>query len=192
MNKYPNLIEDIKKAPGILLNERGRYLFNAFSIGERGTRLPCALVDEVLKGLVEKISHHDQSFDYIVSVVPAGAQWGLLVARELQKPLAMVIDHSTGFPNEYSVHQTSPVYDRDLFFAGFESGGRVIVLDDVISTGETMSIVADTLRKEFKVKIVGIFCIITKGDRYQQFESSIPLYSLINLRLDGSIIPKKA
>lgn len=171
MDKYPNLIEDIKKAPKILINERGRYLFHAFSIGERGTRLPYALVDEVLKGLLEKIGHHGHAFDYIVSVVPAGAQWGLLIAHELEKPLTMVIDHSTGFPNENRVHQISPVYDRDLFFAGFEAGDKVIVLDDVISTGATMNIVVDTLKKRYNVKIVGIFCIITKVMHTNKLES---------------------
>lgn len=192
MDKYPNLTKDIKKAPKILLNERGQYQFHVFSVGERGTRLPYALIDEVLKGLLEKIDHHGHSFDYIISVVPAGTQWGLLVAHELKKPLVLVIDHSTGFPDEYMVHQTSPVYDRDLFFAGFEAGDKVIVLDDVISTGATMDIVVDALRKRYKVKVVGIFCIITKGDAYKQIEKSVPLHSLINLTLDGQIIPKKA
>lgn len=191
MDKYPNLIKDIKKAPKIILTKRGQYVFHAFSVGERGTRLLYPLVDEVLEGLQRKIDHHERSFDYIVSVVPAGSQWGLLVARELKKPLAVIIDHPTGLPGEYKIHQTSPIYDRDLFFSGFKAQDKVIVLDDVISTGATVNIVVNTLRERYKVKVVGIFCIITKGDAYKQIAESIPLYSLVNLTLDGRNIPKK-
>lgn len=192
MGKYPNLIEDIKKAPTIIMNERGQYVFHAFSVGERGTRLPHSLVDEVVKGLLEKVGQLRRSFDYIVSVVPAGSQWGLLVANELKKPLAVIIDHTTGLPGEFKIHQTSSVYDRDLFFSGFKARDKVILLDDVISTGATTSIVVKTLRERYRVNVIGIFCIITKGDAYKQLEESTPLYSLVNLALDGRIIPKKA
>ena len=180
---YPLLAEDITQAPQIELDNG--YKFHAFSFGERGTRLTPELVKEITTGFIQKILQMEKQFDYfdyIVTIVPGGDRWGLLVAHTLQASLVTILDQPTGLPDEFRVRQKNPLYNRDLFLCGFKAGDRVIFIDDVVSTGSTVKTVIRTLREK-GVIIQGVFCIVTKGEDYKKIEAEekIPIHSLMNL-----------
>jgi len=184
--KYPSLSEAIHTAPVIEVPgpNGGMYIFHVFPFGDRGLSVDHALRREIRDGLVEQIRSFKGTFGQVVSVEPGGSRWAPLVADRLGLPLAVIGERPTGLPGEFWVHQTSLLYDRHLFFRGFQRGDEVVVLDDVISTGETIRIVIDALN-ETGVRVKAVFCIVTKGRAYRELEKDydLPVHALIKLML---------
>lgn len=187
LKKYPNLIKDISNAPKIKL-KKNDYLFKVFSVGERGTDLKPKLIQEVLSGLLKEICKHKCTFDYIVTVEPGGNPWGLLVAQALKIPLK-IIRETQGYAEELKIKQKSVLYERNLCFSGFKKGKKVIIIDDIVSTGGTLKIIINTL-KNLGVKIVGVFTILSKGDDYNKIEKSeeIKIHALVSLNKQGDLV----
>lgn len=181
-NEYPVLSRAVANTPTISIRSNsGLYLFHVFPFGERGAKLHHDLRSEVVNGLVKKIRSLMGSFDYIVCADGVGDTWAQLVAYELGGTVHTIRERGTGLRGETSVHQASILYDRDLFFRGFKAGNRVIVVDDVISTGETMKLVIDTLKK-LRVTVVGVYVIVVKGDGASKIqEEGTPVECLLQV-----------
>lgn len=158
-------------------------MFHVLPFGERGAMLASDLRDELVKALVKRIRPIRDSFDYIVTVEPGGHIWANLVAHELNVNVCTIRERPTGLKTERSVHQTTVLYNRDLYFREMKRGDRVILVDDVISTGDTLKTVITTL-KGLRVIVVGVFCIMAKGNGYKVIqEEGIPLQWLLDLTL---------
>lgn len=184
--EFKHLIKDISSAPKIKLDSG--YVFNAFSVGERGKNLTPELIDEVLKGLVHNIRQSKVIFDYIVTLDPGGNQWALLVANELKKPLNIIRSSPSGHKDEFKIRQDSKIHQRELYFSGFKKGDRVIIVDDIISSGDTLTITIGAL-KEIGVNVNSIFVIMTKGDNYidVQQAAEVPVHTLIKVTNEGKL-----
>lgn len=188
-DSYPLLWNDVTQAGTLLLpgqGGKGGYEFRLFSVGERGTGLEPALVIEVESGLLEKIKSFDEPFDYILAVEQAGVRWALLVARQLGQPLK-IITLQPSDPNpadQVSERQRKGgLYkQRELYFPRMKSQTRVLVVDDVISSGATIRAILRGLKK-CKVEAIGILCIIDKtgASREIEAEQGIPVKSLITI-----------
>ncbi len=187
--EFKHLIKDVSNAPKLKLVSG--YIFNTFSVGERGKKLVPELVDEVFNGLVDNIRSSKVNFDYIITIAPGGNQWALLVAHELRVPLNIIRDLPSGHEDEFKVRQSNQLHQRDLYFSGFKKGDRVIFIDDIISSGETLKTTMGSL-KEHGVEVKAIFCIITKGDGDMSVGSSenIPIYTLIKVTKEGKLKTK--
>lgn len=168
IERYPYLAKDVANAPVIKL-AGGKYRFHIFSIGERGTKLEPELISEVVDGLLEKVKPYIKDLDYIVTIEPGGNQWAVAVAHELKIPLIVFRERSSGLGDETKVYQNTLLYRRNLYLRGVRSGDKVVVLDDVVSTGGTIRMIISALKKQ-GAEIKGVFCIITKGEAYKSIE----------------------
>ena len=127
-----------------------------------------------------------------MSLEPAGTPWGFMCADTLR------MTHVTGwvvkenhpayqirFQDEFRIGVGGP-FGRQLCFRGTKAGDRVVVVDDVISTGETARAVLEGLRLH-DIEVAGFFAIATKGDGYKKVAEScgVPIHSLVHLAADG-------
>ncbi len=88
-------------------------------------------VDALKKAVVENVSY---KFDAFASVPTSGLVFGSALAYEMEKPFVYVRKESKG-------HGTSKLIEGHL-----ASGGRVVIVDDVATTGTSVSHAVEVIR----------------------------------------------
>lgn len=172
------LKEEIKSAKILNLND---YKFKVFSFGERGQKLDYELIKEIAEKLSKSIKSDFQKFDYILSPEPGGHLWGSLVSLNLKKDINILRLHPSNEKGEVKVFRKTAYNNNQLFFNKFKKGDKVVILDDIISSGSTLKSIIEMLRKH-KIIIVGIQTILTRTNKYQEIEKkyNIPIKFLEN------------
>ncbi|RUS43810.1 phosphoribosyltransferase [Cohnella sp. AR92] len=157
----------------ILKTPSTAYDFKLYPFGERGTYIAPELMAEIADSLAESIQLHFPDYDYIVSPEPGGHTWGMLAAYKLGKPMN-ILRLSTELYEEYEVRmKRETAYNENyLYFDGFKRSDRVLLLDDVISSGATIRGIAAQFA-EMGVELIGIQAIIAKGEHYRKLESDL-------------------
>ena len=144
------------------------YCDNRFVLGFAEER------DAIVEGFVEAI---DKDVDVIVGVATAGIPWAAFIADRMQKPLAYVRnkpkDHGAGKQIEGAEVQ----------------GKKVVVIEDLITTGKSSLIAVDVLQKEgvsdMEVKSIFTYGFASAKENYDKFNCKFSSLSnfdvLINL-----------
>lgn len=184
---YPLLRKAMTKSPTVYVkNQRAgdEYAFQVFPFGESGTRVDTGLREEVVSGLVQLIKDKDVDFDYIVCFGPGGDKWAYIVAHELKKDTLRITERELGVRKEVGMEINTKLYpSRKLFFRDFRRGDKVIVVDDVVSTGETLIPIIREMTN-LGVTIKGVFTIISKGVGSERIKDAegVPVWSLRDYR----------
>lgn len=176
MSKYPKLRKAIKEAKTIELARNGSkvYKFKIFSFGERGTKISKELLNEITHGLSDSINNNFSNFDYIVAPEPGGHTWGMAVASQLNKNLNILQMQPSFEKEELEVSRKTGYYQHNLYFNNLKKGDKVLILDDVVSTGGTLRTLIKNLR-EIRVKIEGVQVIFAKSEKYKQIEKEFSI-----------------
>jgi len=127
------------------------------------------VLDEVLDRLYDLM---DLDVDYLVGaeamaiplIVPLSLMTGI--------PYNVVRKRKYGLPEEVSVRQTTGYSEKDLYINGLKKGDRVLVLDDVVSTGGTLKAIVKAL-KAMGVEVMDIIVVVQKTDRLKELENDI-------------------
>ena len=154
------------------------YCDNRFVLGFSNER------DVIVDGFVQAI---DNDVDVIVGVATAGIPWASFIADRMKKPLAYVRnkpkDHGAGKQIE-----------------GAEvKGKKVVVIEDLITTGKSSLIAVDVLQKEgvadMEVKSIFTYGFDAAKENYDKFNckfSSLSNFSiLINLLKNTDYLTKE-
>ncbi len=172
---YNKLLESIDRAKTvrIIKNDEKVYNFRLYPFGERGTFLSPDLISEITDSMVEQVKRNFSEFDYIVSPEPGGHTWGMLVAYRLGKPANILRMSSNEKYEEFKICvKRETAYNVNyIYFDNFHEGDRVLIIDDVISSGGTICSIADQLA-DMGVSIVGIQAILVKGESYKKIEGA--------------------
>jgi len=99
-------------------------------------------------------------------------------------PYNVVRKRRYGLPGEVSVRQVTGYSCSDLYINGIERGQKVVVLDDVISTGGTLKALIKTL-KGMGVEIVDVIVVVEKTDQREVLERElgVRIRSLVKVRV---------
>lgn len=122
--------------------------------------------EKVISVIVDKIKNVD--FDIIVGP----AMGGVLVSYELAR--------QTGKPGIFAER----VDGKMTIKRGFEvkKGDKVIISEDVITTGKSSLEVVDVLRK-LGAEVVALCCIVDR--RAKDVQTSFPIYSAVKLEIES-------
>ena len=105
----------------------------------------------------------------------------------------MVRKRRYNLPGEVSVHQVTGYSEREMYINGLGSGDRVVIVDDVISTGATMRALVQAFHK-MGVSIVDIIVVVEKGNGKEQLEAelNIKIKTLVKVEVrDGKLVVLK-
>src|SRR3989344_5269261 len=160
------LKEEIKSAKILDLNS---YKFKVFSFGERGQKLSYELMNEITKKLSKSITNNFENFDYILSPEPGGHLWGSLVASNLKKDINILRLHPSNEKGEIKVFRKTAYNNNQLFFNKFKKGDKVVLLDDIISSGSSLKSIIEMLVKQ-GIEIIGVQTILVRTNKYQEIE----------------------
>jgi adenine phosphoribosyltransferase len=138
---------------------------------------------EVLKEIAVAIKNHFHTdVDKIVCIEAMGIHLATALSLETGIPFVVVRKRQYGLPGEVAVHQTTGYSQGELFINGINSGDKVLVIDDVVSTGGTMIAVLQAL-KNMGVEIAEVVAVIEKGEgkKIVEKETGLKLKALIKV-----------
>jgi adenine phosphoribosyltransferase len=125
-------------------------------------------VPEVSPELIREVTGHivriaDLEVDKIVTVEAMGIPIGIGLSLICDIPLVIIRKRKYGLPGEIEVSQVTGYSKSQLFLNGINKGDRVIVVDDVISTGGTLLATLESLRVA-GATVKDVVVVIERGD----------------------------
>jgi adenine phosphoribosyltransferase len=164
----------------------GEYQYFVHPITDGIPAMDPRVLEEVLDRIFDMMP---MDVDYLVGaeamaiplIVPLSLMTGI--------PYNVVRKRRYGLPGEVSVRQTTGYSEKELFINGLRKGDRVIVMDDVVSTGGTLRAIVKALRA-MGVEVADIIVVIRKTDRLEELERDIrqKVRTLVNVEVrDGRV-----
>lgn len=126
---------------------------------------------KIEKAFVSLIKEKFDDVDYLVGTATAGIGHAAIIAHLLAKPMAYV----RGKAKDHG--------RQNLIEGHIETGSRVILVEDLVSTGKS-SLECIEVLQQAGIKVVGVIAIFTYGMKKskENFKRiKIPLYTLTNL-----------
>lgn len=118
---------------------------------------------EVMEEVAEAISEYaDLDVDKIVCVEAMGIHIATALSLKTGIPFVVVRKRQYGLEGEVDIHQVTGYSQGNLYINGLNKGDRVILVDDVVSTGGTMTAVLNAL-KIMGVDVVDVWAVMEKG-----------------------------
>lgn len=173
-----NLRETMKNAPIV---RRGTYNYFIHPISDGVPVVKPELLREVIACIVKNA---DLDVDKIVTIEAMGLPLGAALSTMTDIPFIIIRKRKYELPGEIAVHQTTGYSRGELYLNGINKGDRVLIIDDVISTGGTMKAVIKALEKAGAV-IKDIVVVIERGEGKKIIkEMGYDLQTLIKIEVD--------
>lgn len=118
----------------------------------------------LLKEVVEIIAKDFPDCTRIVTIEAMGIPIATALSLQTGIPFTIIRKRRYGLPDEKEVRQKTGYSETTLYINGLTKDDKIVIVDDVLSTGGTLIAVVDAL-KAMNITIAGIFIIINKGDR---------------------------
>lgn len=125
-------------------------------------------VPEIRPDLIREVTAHivriaDLDVDKIVTVEAMGIPLGIVLSILCDIPLVIIRKRKYGLPNEIEISQVTGYSRSQLFLNGINRGDRVIVVDDVISTGGTLLAILESL-KLAGAEVKDVVIVVERGE----------------------------
>ncbi len=147
--------------------QRGEYNYFIHPITDGVPEIRPELIREVV-GHILRIANLD--VDKIVTVEAMGIPIGIALSIITDIPLVIIRKRKYGLPGEIEVSQVTGYSKSQLFLNGIEKGDRVIVVDDVISTGGTLLATLESL-KVAGARVQDVVAVIRRGEGVDRLRS---------------------
>ena len=144
---------------------------------------------EVRPELIREVTGHivriaDLDADKIVTVEAMGIPIGTALSNICDIPMVIVRKRKYGLPGEIEVSQVTGYSKSQLFLNGINKGDRVVVVDDVISTGGTLLAVLKSLKIAGAV-VKDIVVVIRRGDGVVRLrEEGYDVKTMVDVKVD--------
>ena len=116
--------------------KRGEYNYFIHPITDGVPVVEPALLRDVSSAMIKMIDWKD--VDKIVVVEAMGIHIGAVLSVMTDIPMTVMRKREYKMPGEVAVHQTTGYSKGELYINGIQKGDRVVIIDDVVSTGGTM------------------------------------------------------
>jgi len=150
------LEQSLLEAP-IIQKEGYNYFVHPISDGV--PMLEPELMREVVIGIIRRAELGD--VDRIVTPEAMGIHISTAVSLMTDIPLVVVRKRSYGLDGEVALHQQTGYSESEMFINDVHAGDRVLVLDDVLSTGGTMAAILQAL-EDIGAEIADSVAVIEK------------------------------
>jgi len=127
--------------------------------------------DFVRDSLTDAVIERFKSADVIAGVATGGIAHGALVADQLKKPFIYVRSSAKGHGMQRAVE------------GKVDKGAKVVMIEDLISSGKSSLKAVDAIREETEAEVVGLIALFTYGfeTSVNNFEAhNVPFHTLSN------------
>ena len=182
------MLEEVKKSleeSPIVKKGDYDYFVNPISDG-----VP-AIDAKILRELAMSVyKHANLEIDKIVAVEAMGIHLATALSLATDIPFVVIRKRQYGLPGEKEVYQKTGYGSSNLYVNDLHEGERILLIDDVVSTGGTLIALINTLR-DMKLDLKSVVAIIDKGDgkKIVKEETGVDVISIVKLDVvDGKVV----
>lgn len=162
--------------------KRGEYDYFIHPITDGVPEIRPDLIREVTANIV-RIANLD--VDKIVTVEAMGIPIGIVLSILCDIPLVIIRKRKYGLPNEVEISQVTGYSRSQLYLNGINRGDRVIVVDDVISTGGTLQATLDSLELA-GAEVMDTVIVVERGNGAELLRSKgYNLKTMVRVKVEG-------
>ena len=176
------LLESLHDAPII---DKDGYEYMVHPISNGVPMLDPELLREVVVGVIRAA---DLEVDKIVAPEAMGIHLATALSLQTDVPLVVIRKRSYGLEGEVSLHQTTGYSESEMYINDVEEGDRVLVVDDLLSTGGTLAAICGAL-EEIGAEIADIVVVIRKVGESALDDTGYEATSLVDITVeDGEVV----
>jgi len=174
------LRESLHEAPIV---EKDGYHYFVHPISDGVPMLRPELMREIVIRIIRKADLDD--VDKIVAPEAMGIHISTAVSLMTDIPLVVVRKREYGLENEVSISQVTGYSETEMYINDIRDGDRVLVLDDVLSTGGTLSALLTAL-EDIGADIADTVAVIKKvGGENKLEDKNFEPKTLVNVAVEG-------
>jgi adenine phosphoribosyltransferase len=175
------LVGSLEEAP-VVSREGYEYFVHPVTDGIPAVDAP--LLREIASGISQLADL--EGVDRILTAEAMGIHHATALTLETEIPFSVARKRSYGFEHEVAVHQETGYSESELYINGIEPGERVLVVDDVYSTGSTLRALCEALL-ELGAEPTEVVVVIRRGD--EPVDLPVSLKSLVRVDVrDGEVV----
>ena len=166
--------------------EKDGYHYFVHPISDGVPMLRPELLREIVISIIRKA---DLDVDKIVTPAAMGIHISTAVSLMTDIPLVVVRKRQYGLDGEVPLSQVTGYSESEMYINDVEPGDRVLVLDDVLSTGGTLTAITGAL-DEIGAEIADVVTVIKKVGGENELETTAyEAKTLINVDVvDGEVV----
>jgi adenine phosphoribosyltransferase len=170
-----------------IVEKEGGYQYVVHPISNGVPMLRPELLREVVVG-VTRVADLER-VDKIVTPAAMGIHISTAVSLSTDVPLVVIRKREYGLDGEVSLHQQTGYSESEMYINDVDAGDRVLVLDDLLSTGGTLAAVTAAL-EGIGAEIVDVVVVVRKaGTESAMADAGHDVTSLIDVELvDGEVV----
>jgi adenine phosphoribosyltransferase len=138
---------------------KGDYNYVVHPITDGAPMIDPILLEEVLEAMEEELPE----FDIIVTAEAMGIPLATGLSLRHGKPFTIIRKRKYGLPGEVEVHQKTGYSKGRLYINGLKKGDRILLVDDMLSTGGTLWAILAAFRS-MGVKVMEVVIVVEKGN----------------------------
>ena len=163
---------------------KGEYAYFVNPLSDGVARVSPDLMDAVADSIIKLVNW--DNVDIILGIEAMGLPMATLLSTRTKKPMVVARKRSYGLKGEVCVNQSTGYSKGEIYINDLKPGERVLILDDVLSTGGTIFSIIEGVEKSGAI-IEGIIVIFEKGNGLQKLvdKTNLNVKSLIRVDMDG-------
>jgi len=168
------------------ITEKDGYHYFVHPISDGVPMLEPELLREITVEIIRNADLED--VDKIVTPAAMGIHISTSVSLMTDIPVAIIRKRSYGLEGEVSLSQVTGYSESEMYINDVEAGDRVLVLDDVLSTGGTMRAILDALT-EMNAEVADVLAVIKKAGENKLDDTDYDVQTLITVDIvDGEVV----
>ena len=178
-----NLLKaSLQKAPVV---QKGHYFYVIHPLTDGIPAIHPDLLNEVTMELQDRIEPL-KPLDKIVTMEAMGIPLATALSMKMNIPFVIIRKRQYGLPKEIRVHQATGYSESTLYINDLKKGDRVVIVDDVLSTGGTLNAILPVMQK-LGVKVKGVFVAVYKGDCLEHImeEYNVDINALTHIDIEN-------
>ncbi|MDO5831627.1 hypoxanthine/guanine phosphoribosyltransferase [Methanobrevibacter sp.] len=182
------MLEEVKKTlEASPIVKKGEYNYFVSPISDGVPTIDPKMLRELSLAVYK---YADLDVDKIVAVEAMGIHLATALSLATDIPFVVIRKREYGLEGEQQVYQKTGYGSSNLFINDLHPGEKILIIDDVVSTGGTYIALLNTL-KDMGVIIKSAVAVIEKGDgkKAVEEETGIDLISIVTLDvIDGKVV----
>ena len=162
--------------------EKDGYHYFVHPISDGVPMLEPGLLREIVIKIINKVKRENlENIDKIVTPAAMGIHISTALSLVTDIPLVVVRKRQYGLEGEVALMQETGYSKSEMYINDIREGDRVLLLDDVISTGGTIIAIMEALEK-IGAEVVDVIAVINKaGGENKTTDKNYEVKSLINI-----------
>lgn len=184
-------MKDVEKAKELLKESmkniptmrKGDYLYFIHPLTDGVPYITPEILQPVTEAFYQLLP---EGVERIVTVEAMGIPLATALSLKTGIPFTIIRKRSYGLEGEREVEQVTGYSRSKLYINGLESGMRVVIVDDVLSTGGTLRAVLKTL-KGMGVEVLRVLMVFNKMEELDRFQEEVgaEIIPLLDVFVEG-------